>query len=483
MNNETSACTRENYPDYLKTLDIFSGLSAECLSQLIESTEWVDVPEGGILCQEGDAADEMYFLVNGKLRVLTQQISGQTQEVATLGPGDMVGEISLLSGVNRTATVEVKEPSALIRVPKQAFEKLADQAPQIIDKVANLARERLQRDQLLRILPTFISGLDEKTRSEIEAKLEWIELKRGQPLFLQGDQSDSIFLLVSGRLKAYVSGKSGESKPLSDIARGEIVGEMGFFTQEPRSASVYALHNSTVAKVDKGVFETLIKQHPAVMMAIVRRLISRLQRSYEENTYKSSLNIAIVPAQKDTPTTEFAQQLSDALSNYGTTFHLNAERFDNLVGIKAGTEKLAPSDPYSIRLYTWLDEQEKSNNFVVYEAGHESSVWSTHCLEQADVVIVVANAKGERTLGPIARELSTDHSDIIAVKQTLALLHEESEQCPVDTNRWLALTGTDTHFHIRRRRTADFERLARAVSGRAVGLVLGGGGADAVARL
>lgn len=483
MSNQNCVCTAENYTHYLKSLNIFSGLNPDLVSELADATEWVEVPDGQFVCHEGDACDAMYFLVQGGLQVLMQHASGANRAVATLGPGDMVGEISLIAGVRRTASIQATEPTSLIKVPKEAFERLSGQEPRIIEEIGRLARKRLQREQLLNVLPAFVSTLDEQTLSEIETQLEWIDLKRGQILFRQGDPSDSIFILVAGRLRAHLETKSGEHKVLSDIVQGEIIGEMGFFTQEARSACICALRNSTVVKVDRPIFEALIKKSPDVMMAIVRRLISRLQRTYEKHPYQSSLTLAVVPAQPNVPIRHFCEQFTDALAKYGTTFHLNSQRFDFLIGIEGGTEKLASSDPYSVRLNTWIDQHEKTNNFVLYEADHERSTWSMRCLQQADVVIIVANARGERSLGRMARELTAEKSDVVTVQQTLVLLHDESESEPIGTSQWLALANVDRHAHIRLGRKADLERLARIISGRAVGLVLGGGGARGFAHI
>lgn len=483
MNDENTTYTPDNYAEFLKTFDIFSGLSGDFFSHLIESTEWIEVPEGQYLCQEGEAPDAMYFLVRGQLRVLAERKAGQSQEVATLGPGDMVGEISLISGAGRTASIQASKPTALIRLPKEAFEKLASEAPEIIETIGDIARKRLQRDQLLRVLPQFFSSLPEEALATIEAQLEWVDLERGELLLRQGDPSDSIYLVVIGRLRAYVTGKSGERKVLSDISQGEIIGEMGFFTQEPRSASICAVRKSTVVRIHKQLFESLIQKYPAVMIAIVKRLISRLANAREKTTYQRSMTVAVVPAQPDVPITEFSEHFAEALTKYGTTRHLSKKRFDYLTGIVRGTEKLAPTDPYCIRLNTWLDEQEKSNNFILYEADYERSTWSTRCLQQADVVIIVANAKGERSLGEMAQELTADECDLVTMKHTLVLLHEESGEAPSGTRQWLELTKVDKHAHIRLGRKEDFERLARLVSGRAVGLVLGGGGARGFAHI
>ncbi|NIO39668.1 MAG: cyclic nucleotide-binding domain-containing protein, partial [Burkholderiales bacterium] len=483
MNGNNTAVTPENYADYLASLDVLAGLGAHELSLLLQCTQWVDLSEGQLLFQEGEPADAMYFVVRGQMSVLARDKSGGAQQVARLGPGDTVGEISLISGVKRTAAIQANGPSALIRLPRDAFERLVSEAPQVIERITKLARRRLERDQFLHVLPSYVAILGEKARSEVEAQLQWIELARGQTLFREGDTSDSVYLVVIGRLRVFTEGNSGKPKVLREVSQGEIVGEMGFFAQKPRSASICAIRDSTLVRIDKSVFAIMLKEHPEVMMAIVQRLIARLNNYQEEKTYKRSLTIAIVPAHAGVSITPFSERFAQALSKYGTSFRLNRDRFVQLTGIRNGTEKLAPSDPYSIRLRSWLDQQEQAHNFVIYDADSKSSTWSAYCVQQADVVILLANANGERSLGELAQALTNDKSDIATPTLSLVLLHEASEEAPKETSEWLKLTKADRHTHVRRGRMSDFERLARIVSGKAIGLVLGGGGARGFAHI
>ena len=81
----------------------------------METTDWVandrymrrHVAAGTTLCHEGDFGDTMYFVVQGRLQISKRVIQGADKVIATLGDGQYVGELSLLTWAQRNATVHV----------------------------------------------------------------------------------------------------------------------------------------------------------------------------------------------------------------------------------------------------------------------------------------------------------------------------------------------------------------------------------------
>lgn len=474
--------SKKNYVQYLKSHDLFKSVSDDDISRLASAADQINCESGQILFREGDPAEEMYLVIEGALQVVAQTGQNVGRFVARIGPDSMVGEISLVSGSARTATVEVVQNAILMKLPKDSILKLLNNSPDLVVQITNLARQRLHRRQLLEILPSFFSNLDEAMLVEIETKLTWVHLDKGDMLFKQGDSSDDIYFLISGRVSVFLDDHSAQQKKLGEIWHGELVGEMAFFTGEKRSASVSADQKCILVKLNRSTLEALIEKHPRIMMAITSRLVSRLKQRNEDRV-KDSLNIAIVPAQKDIPIAKFTEQLKQALGKHGDTSHLNRQRFDSLVGTESASEKLVDSDPYSIRLFTWLDEWENSHNYNLYESEVVNSSWSSCCIDQSDLVLIVASGEGKCYLDPQAQQLIDSITDEHNVKKSLILLHDNSEAAVTGTIDWLNMIDVQDHHHIYTDKPADFARLARIVSGRAVGVALGGGGARGSAHI
>jgi CRP-like cAMP-binding protein len=99
-------------------------LTADELAEVAGLAEEVSVPAGHELTREGEAGHEFLVLVDG---AATVERDGRT--VATLGPGDFLGEIALLVRARRTATVTTTEPTRLLVFDDRAFRELTERIP------------------------------------------------------------------------------------------------------------------------------------------------------------------------------------------------------------------------------------------------------------------------------------------------------------------------------------------------------------------
>jgi signal transduction histidine kinase len=109
--------------DVLRGLPYFSDLPQLLLERVCRESEKIEVPAGAQVIEEGSLSEDMYVVVEGELRVSKR---GHDREVvlASLGPGEVVGEIALLDNAPRTASVTTATDATLIRIPAEAFEAL-----------------------------------------------------------------------------------------------------------------------------------------------------------------------------------------------------------------------------------------------------------------------------------------------------------------------------------------------------------------------
>jgi lysophospholipid hydrolase len=147
----------------------------------------------------------------------------------------------------------------------------------------------------------------------------------------------------------------------------------------------------------------------------------------------------------------------------------------------------------SISVSSWLQLQEEQNQMVLYQADWHDSPWNTLCGQQCDLILLVGNGTDRPQVNSAEQELykSTKH-----VPKALIMLHvnPSADYAPQDTRRWVeARKGVQMQLQIRLHThnlwydtthyKSDFTRLARMLTGNAVGLVLGGGGARGLAHL
>jgi len=102
------------------------------------------VPKGTVIFRQGDSGDEMFVISAGRVR-LTLGGHGHEKEIAVLGAGDFFGELSLLSGMARTATAEAIEDSTLLTIGHDVFAMMVQDDLDIVFRMFNIQGQRLRQ--------------------------------------------------------------------------------------------------------------------------------------------------------------------------------------------------------------------------------------------------------------------------------------------------------------------------------------------------
>jgi len=215
------------------------------------------------------------------------------------------------------------------------------------------------------------------------------------------------------------------------------------------------------------------------MMRITRIIVRRQQRVLRAQPAERAraLSLAVIPAGEDVPLAEFAHELARSLVQFGPVLRLDRAGLDRMYG-KEGAAEAASDDPTSLVLAAWLTEQETKYRHILYVADPTWSAWTERCVRQADRLVIVGQGHGSPAPGPIERAI---RSLGITTRTELVLLHGEDVVQPSGTSLWLAPRQVHTHHHVRMGEEMHYQRLARRLTGRAMGLVLSGGSAQGFA--
>jgi CRP/FNR family transcriptional regulator, cyclic AMP receptor protein len=122
----------------LKSVPLFEDLSRKELIQLERICEDLEVEPGRLLCKEGQTGQEFFVIVDGKV-----QVTRKGRRLSTLGRGDFLGEIALVTELPRTATVTAETPVRLFVLTRREFHALLDQNPKVERKVLRALARRL----------------------------------------------------------------------------------------------------------------------------------------------------------------------------------------------------------------------------------------------------------------------------------------------------------------------------------------------------
>ena len=126
----------------MERVDIFSPLSKPELARLVREVRVETYSAGEIPIRQGDRGDSFYIIQSGRVNVVVEKSSGETAVVATLGPGDFFGEMSLLTGAVRTASIHVKEDAEFIVIDKESFRSTLANNPSIAESLSHILSER-----------------------------------------------------------------------------------------------------------------------------------------------------------------------------------------------------------------------------------------------------------------------------------------------------------------------------------------------------
>ena len=110
---------------------LFKDLSSEEFKQVVEKLNLRHYNKGMVVVREGDPGDSLFIVVRGEVRVLTQTPLKKEVFLANLGEGEFFGEIALLTGKPRTATIITNETSELLELTKSDYEKIASRYPNV----------------------------------------------------------------------------------------------------------------------------------------------------------------------------------------------------------------------------------------------------------------------------------------------------------------------------------------------------------------
>jgi predicted acylesterase/phospholipase RssA len=326
-------------------------------------------------------------------------------------------------------------------------------------------------DKVIKVLRASrgFGSLGEAVLQDLATALEFRHYSGGASVFREGEPSDSMLFVVSGGLRVSRRDSVGDLFLYNEVRPGQSVGEVGLILQQNRTADVTAVRDSTLAILSRASYEVLLARHPLELNRVFVRVIYDFMRHTApvvDQQYAQSY--VVVPLHVGAGADEVARSLVQAFAAMGKVHHLRPPA--------AGEAEPAPLGMHV------SDDLENSHDFLVYEAEEAASSWTRRAFRQADQVIFVGAAGSPQEMGEIEQRL-TEEPGFPMKRKHLVLLHPEGARAPVEVAKWRGVRQFERIYPVRGAHGADFARLARFLTGTAVGVVLGGGGARGFAHL
>jgi cytochrome P450/CRP-like cAMP-binding protein len=209
------------------------SLSAALLDAIDQAPE-ILLEDGDRLFSQGDPSDRLYFIVEGRLRITRDDDSGKEIHIATLVAGDVVGEIGILQGVPRTASVTAEGHATLMAVEEAIFWRAVVENDITARELGELA---MRRHAGALIASMFHTGTVPRLGG---GTVEDLEVGPDCDVFKRGDTAEFFYLLIEGELEEYVEGPTGGLRVLRTYRAPDCFGELGLLDGKPRETTVRA---------------------------------------------------------------------------------------------------------------------------------------------------------------------------------------------------------------------------------------------------
>ncbi len=231
---------------------------------------------GEVIIEEGDEADSFYVITQGSVDITQERSYRASQPIATLSKGDYFGEIGLVEGVQRTATVIActDGPVEVLVMDRETFSDFFHASELTEEDIATVIRQRILTLQLAKALPMLTS----EEVKHVSPKFQTLSYSPGELIIKQGDPADRFYIIVSGRCEVIDHQLDGRDVTVDYREPGEFFGEIGLLQNKPRTATVRAAVDSEVEvmALDREAFLAMTGDSKATEMTIAREMIQRM---------------------------------------------------------------------------------------------------------------------------------------------------------------------------------------------------------------
>jgi CRP-like cAMP-binding protein/glyoxylase-like metal-dependent hydrolase (beta-lactamase superfamily II) len=243
-------------------VECFGPQEHDLVDTLLDAATPVSVNRGHVVVRQGDRGQDVFMALTGELRVVVEQ-GGAPRKVAEIHAGEVFGEMAAVHGTARTASVVADTPARLLRVVGDVFRRFAEQA----GLVASLPDTWRKRADLQGV--ALLERASVTTRNQLARHAVRRNVSPGATLIREGSTSDTVFVLVQGRVQVFKGNAPllVEGAPVI-VDKGSLMGETAPFLKAARNASIVALDDCEVLAIRGADFKRIIQRSPQLFCGI-----------------------------------------------------------------------------------------------------------------------------------------------------------------------------------------------------------------------
>lgn len=248
---------------------LFAGMSKLQMREFMLDSNILLPKKGGVIFRKLDYTNTFFSIIEGNVEVEIEEKDGKTKRIP-LPTGAFFGEMGLISGRRRTATIYAGEHCVLLETPRNSMLRLIA----AVDDVRRQIDESFLRNAIFNYIGPMLSR--ESVDALIQSGVEKRKYQTNQYLFKEGDEADGLYLIRSGSATV-TKAIDGEEKVLSYVSAGNYVGEMALINNSTRGANVKANIFTEVLVLKAEAFKEQLALNPAWRQAIESLMAERVR--------------------------------------------------------------------------------------------------------------------------------------------------------------------------------------------------------------
>ncbi len=262
-------------PPGLPRIPIFSDLGREAFLELTQGMVLHRVAPGEAVIREGEDGTSFFVVASGKLVVSKRDDARGQLVLARLGEGEFFGEMALLSGTSRSATVTAEEATEVLEFRADVLLDVAGHHPHVAQSLRRFYRQRLLANAMA-VSPVF-RPFQRGERKLIMERFRAREVAAGETVIREGEPSDGLYVVLEGAVDV-VKRSDGQDLVVGNLREGDLFGEMSCLRKAPASASVVVRRSGTLLRLPRKEFDDLVVTYPQIL-----ELVATLSEERAEN--------------------------------------------------------------------------------------------------------------------------------------------------------------------------------------------------------
>jgi CRP-like cAMP-binding protein len=233
------------------------------------------VARGEPVIREGEEGTSFYVVASGHLSVSKRDERGGSIALARLGGGEFFGEMALLAGTTRSATVTAEEDAEVLEFRAEVLLDIAGRHPHVAQSLRRFYRQRLLANAMA-VSPIF-RPFQRGERKLIMERFRAREVAEGELVIREGEPSDGLYVVLEGAVDV-VKSKDGQGLAVGHLREGDLFGEMSCLRKAPASATVVVRRPGTLLRLPRKDFDELVVTYPQIL-----ELVSTLSEERAES--------------------------------------------------------------------------------------------------------------------------------------------------------------------------------------------------------